>query len=226
MPTRIVLEGPQLEPLLAQVSDEYGGRAKIVSANKVRSGGLAGFFAKERFELSVEVGEDAPDEEPVDTLLDLVDAREDRFQEAEEPVSPAAPTVTPVRGEERHVTPLAIPVLTPPRASVMSTSGAAFAEVMAGLQDDLAHARQPSAPARQPSAPARRFESRPNGARPQPPSLAGQPLGADLAALGLPAGLAARADGDEPYQAVLNALARSEERRVGKECRSRWSPYH
>ena len=26
------------------------------------------------------------------------------------------------------------------------------------------------------------------------------------------------------YQA--NALLRSEERRVGKECRSRWSPYH
>ena len=24
----------------------------------------------------------------------------------------------------------------------------------------------------------------------------------------------------------LNALFRSEERRVGKECRSRWSPYH
>ena len=25
---------------------------------------------------------------------------------------------------------------------------------------------------------------------------------------------------------VANALCRSEERRVGKECRSRWSPYH
>ena len=25
---------------------------------------------------------------------------------------------------------------------------------------------------------------------------------------------------------VLHALTRSEERRVGKECRSRWSPYH
>src|SRR5256885_17044137 len=25
---------------------------------------------------------------------------------------------------------------------------------------------------------------------------------------------------------VLDQLARSEERRVGKECRSRWSPYH
>src|SRR3712207_5344401 len=29
--------------------------------------------------------------------------------------------------------------------------------------------------------------------------------------------------GLEPY---LAAIARSEERRVGKECRSRWSPYH
>ena len=26
--------------------------------------------------------------------------------------------------------------------------------------------------------------------------------------------------------ANIDALARSEERRVGKECRSRWSPYH
>ena len=25
---------------------------------------------------------------------------------------------------------------------------------------------------------------------------------------------------------LFNALTRSEERRVGKECRSRWSPYH
>ena len=25
---------------------------------------------------------------------------------------------------------------------------------------------------------------------------------------------------------ILNSCSRSEERRVGKECRSRWSPYH
>ncbi len=25
---------------------------------------------------------------------------------------------------------------------------------------------------------------------------------------------------------ILNEVSRSEERRVGKECRSRWSPYH
>ena len=29
-----------------------------------------------------------------------------------------------------------------------------------------------------------------------------------------------------PLQIVLGCLTRSEERRVGKECRSRWSPYH
>src|SRR5688572_33382500 len=29
-----------------------------------------------------------------------------------------------------------------------------------------------------------------------------------------------------PVGGSMNAAARSEERRVGKECRSRWSPYH
>ena len=29
-----------------------------------------------------------------------------------------------------------------------------------------------------------------------------------------------------PYMSVAQFLLRSEERRVGKECRSRWSPYH
>ena len=29
-----------------------------------------------------------------------------------------------------------------------------------------------------------------------------------------------------PFQKTTINLARSEERRVGKECRSRWSPYH
>ena len=31
---------------------------------------------------------------------------------------------------------------------------------------------------------------------------------------------------DEQNQRIQFAAARSEERRVGKECRSRWSPYH
>src|SRR5882672_11104795 len=37
----------------------------------------------------------------------------------------------------------------------------------------------------------------------------------------------ALSDGDPPYKPKLSdGTARSEERRVGKECRSRWSPYH
>ena len=33
-------------------------------------------------------------------------------------------------------------------------------------------------------------------------------------------------DGKELAPDTLNVILRSEERRVGKECRSRWSPYH
>ena len=33
-------------------------------------------------------------------------------------------------------------------------------------------------------------------------------------------------DAEERFKEVQAAYARSEERRVGKECRSRWSPYH
>src|SRR2546427_12635171 len=33
-------------------------------------------------------------------------------------------------------------------------------------------------------------------------------------------------EGITPLQGGLPVVARSEERRVGKECRSRWSPYH
>ena len=47
-------EGPDLEALLEQVRTELGTGTKIVSANKVRSGGIAGFFAKESFEVIVE----------------------------------------------------------------------------------------------------------------------------------------------------------------------------
>ena len=34
------------------------------------------------------------------------------------------------------------------------------------------------------------------------------------------------AERGRPYAEKMRAIVRSEERRVGKECRSRWSPYH
>src|SRR2546430_2299274 len=41
-----------------------------------------------------------------------------------------------------------------------------------------------------------------------------------------PFSVAIRASGAELVRVPLREFARSEERRVGKECRSRWSPYH
>ena len=61
MPTRVLLEGPAIEPLLAQVREEYGSGVRIISADKVRSGGFGGFFAKQHYELSVEVPDQSND---------------------------------------------------------------------------------------------------------------------------------------------------------------------
>ena len=64
MPTRVLLEGPAIEPLLAQVREEYGSGVRIISADKVRSGGIGGFFAKQHYELSVEVPDASPKPAP------------------------------------------------------------------------------------------------------------------------------------------------------------------
>src|SRR3989475_3658549 len=42
----------------------------------------------------------------------------------------------------------------------------------------------------------------------------------------LPDGTMVTSEQEDCSQILSRALARSEERRVGKECRSRWSPYH
>jgi hypothetical protein len=57
----VLLEGPAIEPLLAQVREEYGSGVRIISADKVRSGGFGGFFAKQHYELSVEVPDPSDD---------------------------------------------------------------------------------------------------------------------------------------------------------------------
>lgn len=55
MPTRLLLEGKEIEVLLQQVRSDYGQYARIVHAERVRTGGLVGFFAKERYEVEVEI---------------------------------------------------------------------------------------------------------------------------------------------------------------------------
>lgn len=57
MPTRLLLDGEDLAGLMRRVRTEMGPDAVIVKAERVRTGGVAGFFAKEHFELTVEVPE-------------------------------------------------------------------------------------------------------------------------------------------------------------------------
>jgi len=59
--TRLLLEGPDLAELMAHVRAELGPTARVVRAERVRTGGIAGFFAREKYELTVDV----PDPEPV-----------------------------------------------------------------------------------------------------------------------------------------------------------------
>ncbi|HET7488840.1 MAG TPA: hypothetical protein VFJ85_13005 [Acidimicrobiales bacterium] len=92
-------DGPNLEAVLAEVQAAHGEEARILNAHKVRAGGIAGFFARERFEVEVEVeaGQAAgadPGEEPLAfdddgpaSILELADGVSAR--ESGEPAPPA-----------------------------------------------------------------------------------------------------------------------------------------
>ncbi|GLW33947.1 hypothetical protein [Actinoplanes regularis] len=191
MPTRVLLEGPAIEPLLAQVRDEYGSRVRIISADKVRSGGIGGFFAKQHYELSVEVP-DVPEDShedshedsedmaqpsvaesgtnPLERLLEQAESR-DRFSTDSAP-APGRPT-TAGRAPAPGLGPRES------RAAGMGDTGAAFAELMAGL-DVAGHlgeatrpghrVRQPADPVVRPFTPATATEPPINAGRPSLPA--------------------------------------------------------
>ena len=80
MTTLRTFEGRELEQLLDHVQAECGPDATIVSANRVRKGGVKGFFATEVFELTVEDPSGASSAGAADDLveepIDEVDPRE------------------------------------------------------------------------------------------------------------------------------------------------------
>lgn len=57
MPKHFRLKGPSLEALRDKVETRYGAGARIVAAEKVTNPGIAGLFAANRFEVTVEVAE-------------------------------------------------------------------------------------------------------------------------------------------------------------------------
>ncbi|GAA2697062.1 hypothetical protein Apa02nite_071120 [Actinoplanes palleronii] len=171
MPTRVLLEGPAIEPLLAQVRDEYGSRVRIISADKVRSGGLGGFFAKQHYELSVEVPDAQEDSEdmaqqtvagsganPLERLLEQAESR-DRFTGEPAPARPSAPRLGPGPGlspgnglGDRLARPEAL-TKQDSREAGMGDTGTAFAELMAGLDvaSHLGETQRPGHRVRQPA---------------------------------------------------------------------------
>ncbi|MBG0566879.1 hypothetical protein [Actinoplanes aureus] len=120
----MLLEGPAIEPLLAQVRDEYGSSVRIISADKVRSGGIGGFFAKQHYELSVEVPD--PNEESEDMAQQTVAQNgatnfERLLEQAESQDRVTTEGPPPARARQDS------------REAGMGDTGAAFAELMAGL---------------------------------------------------------------------------------------------
>ncbi|HET6810710.1 MAG TPA: hypothetical protein VFH50_06850 [Acidimicrobiales bacterium] len=109
MLSRRLFEGPDIQKVLARIQAELGPSAQIISAEKVRRGGVGGFFARETYQVVV----DGP-EEPVSRPT-LLSSRRRAAGIAPAPAAPGA--------GERTV-------------PVPSTEGAPFAEVLRRLTEN------------------------------------------------------------------------------------------
>lgn len=172
------LDGPDLEELLVRARHEYGSDVRIVKADKVRTGGVGGFFTREHFELSVEVDEKplvdqafppqlTPTAQPQRTtvsrpvsLLDLAEAISDREVEIRQVVTRPAGTAGSSSGkqadelDELDDLDDELPTFTPglpasqPAAATssgpsLSTDGASFASILAGLTESVSERAAP-----------------------------------------------------------------------------------
>ena len=117
----MLLEGPDLHELLARVPQEYGTNATVVHAEQIRTGGIAGFFARQRFEIAVEVDVD----EPVDAHLTEFIPRSD-IAACDAVLAVAGEADGPAFGLRQH----------PDRASATAPAVTAFASV----HREVAHA--------------------------------------------------------------------------------------
>lgn len=185
---RLLLEGEDLPALMARVRAEMGPGARIVKAEKVRTGGVAGFFAREHYELTVEVpdppttapGRPRPTTSPaapveraavgIEALLAAADAAEQgtpgaatRHRSTPDQVPPEQP------GPDRPPTQRP-PAEAPPEQPVaVSTSSADFAEILQSMRDLVGGDRL--APPAADDAPAAPADPAP-GEAPDPPDVA------------------------------------------------------
>jgi hypothetical protein len=73
-------EGSDLESVLEEVRTRFGDTVTVVEANRLRKGGIGGFFARERFEVVVDVVDDSsPTELPAEYGLEATEDFTDRL---------------------------------------------------------------------------------------------------------------------------------------------------
>lgn len=131
-------DGRDLDAALARARQEVGPTARVVNAERVRSGGIGGFFARERVEIEVEVADErhtevAADDAPISVmdLAELVSRAE--HLDAAASIGERRDTVAALTGARQQETPadrLSRPVV--------STESASFAEILDRLTAESA----------------------------------------------------------------------------------------
>lgn len=192
MAERLLLEGSDLAGLIVRVREELGPGARIVRAEKVRSGGFGGFFARERYELTIDVPDVAPAPRrrfvrPTAASLDDLLEAADRAERTGAPLAVvpagAAPAVAPLPATDA-----------PDSAATstqVSTASARFAAVLDQVRA-LAEVPPPAdveVPAAPPTGPTSALLPLPDAHR---SPEADEPLRAALTAAGVPAALLAQ----------------------------------
>lgn len=164
MATRLLLEGSELAALLQHVATELGPDARVVAAERVRSGGFAGFFQREHYELTVDVPDRVAQPQiprlrrPAPAgLEDLVDAADQADDASGLPGAPEVPQV--------------------------STGGEAFADVLAQVRALAGEGGGLPVAAHQSM---RTEVVRTEVVTPRPPEPQPEPFVKQLAALGVP----------------------------------------
>ncbi|MCL2423884.1 MAG: hypothetical protein FWD11_08355 [Micrococcales bacterium] len=219
MGERLLLEGADLTQLMEYVRAEFGPGAKIVHAERIRQGGFAGFFTKEKYELTVEVPKQRtptlrshrpppPPASSMDDLLAAADAADAAPASAPRPAPQIVPAPSPAQAREDIVAaPSAAAKAATPRAATAGNQFATVLDQVRALADEdlpaeavMARPTAPSEPVRaEPVEPAAAVPaSAPVAADPAPvsvsapaPAATGSALGTALTDLGVPAELLA-----------------------------------
>ena len=140
---RLLLEGKSLTELLAQVRAEHGDDVTIVAADKVRTGGIGGFFARESYALTVEVAQASAAEPPQPVMSE-------RAAAAQAPGSllDLAAAIDAAEAAEQGVILATAPMHTGPRQPTLSTASPEFQAILERL---TARDAQPQTPIADPA---------------------------------------------------------------------------